>query len=69
MRFATKEEQESIDNFIKSISKPTGINFFEQNDNYNCEKCKYPLSNPLCGILGSIQKPCGRKMEKSEEEE
>jgi len=27
MREATKEEQESIDNYIKSISSSTGINF------------------------------------------
>lgn len=28
MRNATKEEMESVDRYIKSISKPTGINFF-----------------------------------------
>lgn len=28
MRDATKEEIESVDNYIKSISKPTGVNFF-----------------------------------------
>lgn len=28
MRDATKEEIESVDNYIKSISKSTGINFF-----------------------------------------
>ena len=28
MRDATKEERESVDKYIKSISKPTGVNFF-----------------------------------------
>lgn len=28
MRDATKEELESVDRYIKSISKPTGIDFF-----------------------------------------
>lgn len=30
MREATKEERESVDNYIKSISKPTGVNFFDE---------------------------------------
>ena len=29
MREATKEESESVNNYIKSISKPTGIKFYE----------------------------------------
>ena len=29
MRDATKQEQESINNYIKSISKDTGVNFFD----------------------------------------
>lgn len=29
MRYATKKEQESISNYIKSISKPTGVNFYD----------------------------------------
>lgn len=28
MRDATREELESVDKYIKSISKPTGVNFF-----------------------------------------
>lgn len=28
MRDATREELESVDRYIKSISKPTGVNFF-----------------------------------------
>ena len=29
MREATKEERESVNNYIASISKPTGINFYD----------------------------------------
>ena len=35
MRNATKEEMESVDKYIKSISKPTGINFFAILENGN----------------------------------
>lgn len=30
MRDATKEERESVDNYIKSISTETGINFYDE---------------------------------------
>ena len=30
MRDATKEEQESVKNYIESISKPTGFNFYDE---------------------------------------
>ena len=29
MREATKEERESVNRYIESISKPTGVNFFD----------------------------------------
>lgn len=29
MREATPEEQQSIDNYLKSISTPTGVNLFD----------------------------------------
>ena len=29
MRDATSEEQEGVNNYIKSISKDTGVNFFD----------------------------------------
>lgn len=35
MRDATKEELESVDRYIKSISKPTGLNFFAILENGN----------------------------------
>lgn len=34
MREATKEEMESVDNYIASISKPTGVNFFDSETVY-----------------------------------
>lgn len=30
MRDATKEEQESVNGYISSISKPTGVNFYDE---------------------------------------
>lgn len=30
MREATRKEQESVHKYIKSISKPTGVNFFNE---------------------------------------
>ena len=29
MREATRKEQESVNRYIESISKPTGVNFFD----------------------------------------
>lgn len=43
MRDATREELESVDNYIKSISKPTGVNFFDEKDIF--EKLKDILMN------------------------
>lgn len=43
MRDATKEELEDVDNYIKSISKPTGVNFFDEKDIF--EKLKDILMN------------------------
>ncbi len=54
MRFATKKEQESIDNFIKEISKPTGINFFEQ-DNIKKAVLNIPSAEKTDGDLISRQ--------------
>ena len=44
MRDCTPEEQESIDKYIKSISKPTGINFWDLDDNDDCISRKAVLS-------------------------
>lgn len=45
MRDATPEEQEAIDRYIKSISKPTGINIFDfyKDDEKSCNNCKHHL--------------------------
>ena len=43
MRDATKEELEGVDNYIKNISKPTGINFFDEKNIF--EKLKDILMN------------------------
>jgi hypothetical protein len=44
MRDATPEEQKSVDDYIKSISKPTGINFWDLDDNDDCISRKAVLS-------------------------
>ena len=41
MRDATKEELETVDNYIKNISEPTGVNFFDENNRF--EKLKNVL--------------------------
>lgn len=43
MKDATKEELETVDNYIKSISKSTGVNFFDEKDIF--EKLKDSLMN------------------------
>jgi hypothetical protein len=59
MRDATKEELESVDNYIKSISKPTGVDFWEDNKSgmkiervieimQNEQKCVEIASNGAC---------------------
>lgn len=32
MREATKEEKDSVNKYIESISKPTGVNFYDKED-------------------------------------
>jgi hypothetical protein len=45
MRDATLEEQEAVDRYIKSISKPTGINVFDfyEDEEKSCNNCKHHL--------------------------
>lgn len=38
MRDATKQEQESVNNYIRSISKDTGVNFFDLCDSLDRKK-------------------------------
>lgn len=44
MRDATPEEQKSVNDYIKSISKPTGINFWDLDNNDDCISRKAVLS-------------------------
>ena len=52
MRDATSEEQEAVDKYIKSISKPTGINIFDfyENREKNCLNCKH--QDFICEVKG-----------------
>lgn len=45
MRDATPEEQETVYNYIHSISKPTGINVFDfyEDEEKSCDNCKHHL--------------------------
>ena len=55
MRDATPEERESIDKYIKSISKPTGIEFDKEQEpkTGHCEDCKHFRKLPYhADILG-----------------
>ena len=40
MRYATKKERESVQRYVDSISKPTGVNFFDLMQS-PCEQCTY----------------------------
>ena len=55
MRDATLEERESIDKYIKSISKPTGVKFgaLEQEPCEDCRNCK-KWDDCECGRKGHI---------------
>lgn len=55
MRDATKEERESVDKYIKSISVSTGVNFFDLVDSDTNE-------NPERGLRANI-KPCDDAIE------
>lgn len=38
MREATAEERKGVEEYILSISKPTGVNFFDHIENYEGEE-------------------------------
>lgn len=50
MREATKEERESIHEYIESISKPTGFNLFD-NDKLSYGKLREEIHKILCDFL------------------
>jgi hypothetical protein len=69
MREATQEELDSVNRYINSISKPTGVNFFDliEESNYKrntspCDKCSSNPKNGGSGIchctLGQPQITC-----------
>jgi len=45
MRDATTEERESVDKYVKSISKPTGVNFWEEQE--PCDEFDIWIKNRL----------------------
>ena len=40
MRNPTEEEKESVNNYLESISKPTGVNIFDEMDELQTERIK-----------------------------
>lgn len=61
MRDATIEELESVDRYIKSISKPTGVNFFDLLDHDSSKALKQSMMIDKCDfrpqILGEFIPP------------
>lgn len=54
MRDATPEEQKSVDDYIKSISKPTGINFWDLVDGeYISREAVIDIVKDVCPIYGN----------------
>ena len=54
MRDATPEEQEAIDKYIKSISKPTGVNFWDLADGeYISREAVIDIIEDVCPIYGN----------------
>ena len=54
MREATKEERESIDNHIDSISNPTGTNFYDTYGDQDAEWIPHSLGFYKCSNCSSI---------------
>lgn len=62
MREPTKEERESVNNYIKSISEDTGINFYDlikRQDAINlfCEGCTVDCPDPCTELRGILSLP------------
>ena len=52
MREATKQERESVDRYIRSISKPTGINFYDYDENkLDYSELREEIHKILCDFL------------------
>lgn len=57
MRDATKEERESVDKYIKSISVSTGVNFFDLVDSDTSEKSENSLGTDMKSCDNTIKSP------------
>ena len=56
MREATKEEQEGVNRYIESISKPTGVNFFDLLDGKDIKMKEIKLLPcPFCGNHAELE--------------
>lgn len=52
MREVTKQERESVDRYIRSISKPTGINFYDYDENkLDYSELREEIHKILCDFL------------------
>lgn len=60
MREATKEEQESVYRYIESISKPTGVNFFDLLDGKDIKMEGY-IRIKADEMINSFKQDCIKK--------
>ena len=60
MREATKEERESVRKYIESISKPTGVNFFDLLDGKDVKMEGY-IRTKADEMINSFKQGCIKK--------
>ena len=60
MREATKEERESVNRYIESISKPTGVNFFDLLDGKDVKMEGY-IRTKADEMINSFKQGCVKK--------
>ena len=60
MREATKEERESVNRYIESISKPTGVNFFDLLDGKDVKMEGY-IRTKADEMINSFKQSCVKK--------
>ena len=60
MREATKEERESVNRYIESISKPTGVNFFDLLDGKGVKMEGY-IRTKADEMINSFKQDCVKK--------
>ena len=69
MRKATKEEKDSVNKYIESISKPTGADFYDERDCVAIFKPKTIARIKLCGGAMTFDITDGAPWEKPTEEQ